>query len=108
MKKGATDFYHLLVALELSTHVFLAPSPSKINPLCPVRPPHLSFPWYPLLILALPASLQKEEDTTTSTGDPPRKKPTRLAIGELHYSPVLPELVFPALRGSRKAPKEWA
>lgn len=33
---------------------------------------------------ALPASLQKEEDTTAGTGDPPRKKPTRLAIGEHH------------------------
>jgi hypothetical protein len=28
-------------------------------------------------------SLQKEEDTSAGTGDPPRKKPTRLAIGEL-------------------------
>lgn len=58
---------------------------------------------------ALPASLQKEEDTTTGTGDPPRKKPTRLAIGEHHGRPVLlPELAVPALRGTRKAPEGWA
>lgn len=54
---------------------------------------------------ALPASLQKEEDTTTGTGDPPRKKPTRLAIGEHHCSPILlPGRGFPALRGTRRAP----
>lgn len=54
----------------------------------------------------LPASLQKEEDPATGTGDPPRKKPTRLAIGEHHCTSILlPELVFLALSSTRKAPK---
>lgn len=54
---------------------------------------------------ALPASLQKEEDTTAGTGDPPRKKPTRLAIGEHPCGPLLlPDQVFPAPGGPGRAP----